>query len=83
MKTEPSATATAGAAFATQPALYVEDSFGNIITTNTSTVVAALATGSGPLQGTLSISATAGVATSLTSPTIRPKASPLNLATAL
>ena len=63
MKTEPSATATAGVAFATQPAVYVEDTFGNVVTTDTSTIVAALATGSGPLQGTLSISAVAGVAT--------------------
>jgi uncharacterized protein YunC (DUF1805 family) len=63
MKTEPSATATAGVAFATQPAVYVEDTFGNVVTTDTSTIVAALATGSGPLQGTASISAVAGVAT--------------------
>jgi large repetitive protein len=63
MKTEPSATATAGAAFATQPAVYVEDTFGNIVTTDTSTIAVALATGFGPLQGTASISALAGVAT--------------------
>ena len=63
MKTEPSATATAGVAFATQPAVYVEDTFGNVVTTDTSTIAAVLATGSGPLQGTASISAVAGVAT--------------------
>jgi len=63
VKTEPSASATAGVAFTTQPAVYVEDQFGNVVTNDSSTVTAALATGTGPLQGTATISASAGVAT--------------------
>ena len=51
--TQPSSTATAGQAFATQPVIYEEDRFGNLETADNSTVVtAALESGTGPLQGT-------------------------------
>ena len=63
IKTEPSATATAGVAFTTQPAVYVEDQFGNVATNDSSTVTAALATGTGPLQGTATATPSLGVAT--------------------
>ena len=49
---EPSAAATAGEAFATQPVIYEEDQYGNPETgDNTSTVTAALGGGAGQLQG--------------------------------
>ncbi len=51
--TEPSSTATAGHAFAIQPVIYLEDSNGNLETSDNSTVVTvSLASGSGPLGGT-------------------------------
>src|ERR1017187_6243128 len=59
----PLATAIPGPAFATQPQIAVLDAYGNVVTNDTSTVTAALATGSGPLQGTLTASAVNGVAT--------------------
>ena len=50
--TQPSATAIAGQAFAVQPVVYEEDAFGNLETTdNTSLVTATLASGVGPLEG--------------------------------
>src|SRR5207244_8965137 len=55
--------ATAGAAFTTQPAVAIEDQFGNTVTGDTSTVTVALNSGTGPLQGTLTKAAVAGVAT--------------------
>ena len=46
---QPSATATAGVAFATQPVVTEEDAFGNVITTDsTHTVTAARSTGYRP-----------------------------------
>ena len=48
---QPSATATAGVAFATQPVVIEEDQFGNVITTDSTHTVTA-ATGS---QGTASL----------------------------
>jgi streptogramin lyase len=61
--TQPSATATAGQAFATQPVIYEEDRYGNLETTDSSTVVtAALNSGAGPLQGTLTATVSGGVA---------------------
>jgi streptogramin lyase len=63
MQTQPSSTATAGQPFATQPVVYVEDAYGNLETTDNSTVVAASASGAGPLQGTTTATAKGGVAT--------------------
>src|SRR5262249_27588589 len=62
--TQPSATATAGQAFVTQPVVYEEDQYGNIETGDNSTVVtASLASGTGPLQGTMTATVQDGVAT--------------------
>jgi hypothetical protein len=62
--TLPSATATAGQPFATQPVLYEVDSYGNLVTSDNSTVItAALASGAGPLRGTTSVTMSGGVAT--------------------
>ena len=61
---EPSATATAGQAFATQPVIAEEDRFGNVETTdNSTTITASLSSGSGPLLGTTTIAVKGGVAT--------------------
>src|SRR5262249_21308473 len=63
--TQPSG-ATAGAAFGTQPVVTVEDAYGNTITTgpdSTVDVTASLASGGGSLQGTVTKTAVAGVAT--------------------
>jgi hypothetical protein len=62
--TQPSSTATAGQAFATQPVIWEEDAFGNVETGDNSTqVTAALHSGSGPLQGTTTVTVSGGVAT--------------------
>ncbi len=62
--TQPSATATAGQAFATQPVIYEEDQYGNLETGDNSTkVTASLRTGTGPLQGTTTVTVSGGVAT--------------------
>ena len=63
--TEPSATATAGAVFATQPVVYVEDQYGNLETGDDKTQVtaASLPAGSGPLQGTTTETVSGGIAT--------------------
>jgi hypothetical protein len=64
MHTQPSATATAGQAFATQPVVYELDKFGNlVITDNTTQVTASLAAGTGPLIGTTTVTVSGGVAT--------------------
>src|SRR5207253_2418212 len=54
---------TAGANLTTQPVVKVEDQYNNVVTSDTSTVTVALNAGTGPLQGTLSKAAVAGVAT--------------------
>jgi hypothetical protein len=41
----------------------IEDTFGNLVTTSAATITAALASGTGPLTGTLAVAAKAGVAT--------------------
>jgi hypothetical protein len=62
--TQPSPTATAGNPFATQPVIYEENQYGSLVTTDNSTIVtASLATGSGPLQGTLTARVSGGIAT--------------------
>jgi streptogramin lyase len=64
ISTQPSATATAGQPFATQPVVSEEDTYGNVETGDDSTVVtAALASGAGPLQGTTAVTVSGGVAT--------------------
>ena len=64
IQTQPSATGTAGVAFATQPVIYEEDQNGNLETGDNSTVVTvALASGAGPLQGTLTATVVGGIAT--------------------
>ena len=64
IQTEPSATATAGVAFGTQPVVYVEDQYGNLETgDNTTQVTARSNTGTGPLQGTTTVTVSGGIAT--------------------
>ncbi len=64
IQTQPSSTATAGQAFATQPVIDEEDPYGNLERGDNSTVVtAALSTGSGPLRGTTSVTMKGGIAT--------------------
>jgi hypothetical protein len=60
--TQPSATVAAGAALATQPVVDIDDSGGNVITSNTSTVTATLTSGSGTVTHATAV-AVAGVAT--------------------
>ena len=61
---QPSATATAGQAFATQPVVYEEDQYGNVETTDSSTVISAVPSpGAGTLQGTDTAIVSGGVAT--------------------
>ncbi len=61
---QPSASATAGVTFTSQPVIRIEDSNGNLITTDNSTVVTATrAAGSGTLQGTTTATASGGIAT--------------------
>ena len=61
--TQPSSTATAGQAFATQPVIYEEDQYGNLETGDNGTVVtASLASGSGTLKGTTQVTVAGGVA---------------------
>src|SRR5439155_24828843 len=58
VQTQPSATATAGVAFTTQPVVRIEDQFGNLRSSDTSTVItAARGTGTGALQGTTTAAA--------------------------
>ena len=63
IQTQPSATATAGQAFATQPAVEEVDQYGNVETGDNSTVITAeLSSGAGPLQGTTTATVSDGVA---------------------
>ena len=64
LATAPSSTATAGTAFAAQPVIYEEDQYGNLEAgDNTTVVTVLLASGVGPLQGTLTATVSGGVAT--------------------
>jgi hypothetical protein len=64
MVTQPSPTASAGVAFATQPAVRLQDNFGNNVSLSGRTVTASVATGSGTLAGTLTATTNAsGIAT--------------------
>ena len=51
--------------FATQPVVYVEDQYGNLETGDNTTQVtaASLPAGSGPLQGTTTVTVSGGIAT--------------------
>ena len=60
--TQPPATASAGSALAPQPVVDIQDSGGNTITSNTSTVTATLTSGSGTILNGTAV-AVAGVAT--------------------
>jgi adhesin/invasin len=62
MDIEPSTPVTAGALFGTEPAVFVEDVYGNLVTAS-STVSATVQSGIGPLTGTLTAVASGGVAT--------------------
>ena len=62
--TLPSSTATAGQAFAVQPAVRIEDALGNLVDDATSPVTLRLASGTGPLACAANpVDAVAGVAT--------------------
>ena len=64
IRTQPLPTVTAGRPFASQPIIVVEDGFGNIDTSDETTVItASLAGGGGPLQGTTTAPIYGGVAT--------------------
>src|SRR4030095_4730602 len=64
LQAQPSATATAGAAFAQQPVIRIEDVYGNLRSSDNSTVVTvSRSAGSGTLQGTLTATAVNGVVT--------------------
>lgn len=64
MVTQPSATASAGVAFATQPAVRLQDNFGNNVSLAGRAVTTSVATGAGTLAGTLTATTNAsGVAT--------------------
>ena len=62
--TQPAATATAGRPFGTQPLIDELDLYGNLETTDSSTLITAAVTfGNGPLPGTTTVSLVGGVAT--------------------
>jgi hypothetical protein len=64
IQTQPSSAASAGVLFAQQPQVRVEDQYGNLRSSDNSTVVTvARNAGNGTLQGTLSATAVNGVAT--------------------
>src|SRR5213076_40515 len=64
IQTQPSSTATAGVPFAAQPVIRIEDQFGNLRSSDSSTVVTATRTlGSGTLQGATNLTAASGVVT--------------------
>ncbi len=63
IETQPSSVATAGQAFLVQPVILEEDQYGNIETTDNYTVVTvSLSSGTGPLQGTASVTVSDGEA---------------------
>jgi hypothetical protein len=64
IQTQPSATAAAGQPFTAQPVITELDQYGNLETTDSSTVItAALSLGNGPLVGTTTAKLAGGVAT--------------------
>jgi fibronectin-binding autotransporter adhesin len=66
IQTQPSPSATAGSPFAQQPAVQIQDQFGNLRSADNSTVITAsrnAGSGSGALQGTLTATASGGIGT--------------------
>ena len=64
IQAQPSAIAIAGEVFAQQPQVRIEDAFGNLVSSDNTTVVTArTGTGTGALQGVLTATAVDGVAT--------------------
>jgi len=64
IQTQPSGTVTAGAAFPTQPVIRIEDQFGNLRSSDNSTLVSATRNaGTAVLQGAASVTAVNGLAT--------------------
>ncbi len=64
IETPPSPMATAGQTFAVQPVIYAENQYGDVVTSdNTTVVTVSLASGIGPLQGTATATVKNGVAT--------------------
>ena len=64
LETQPSSSATAGQPFPTQPVIYVEDQAGDLVVgDNTTQVTVSLRTGTGPLLGTTTVTASGGIAT--------------------
>src|SRR5207253_3143385 len=64
MQTPPSGTAPAGVAFAPPPVLRIEDAYGNLRSSDSTTIVsAARGQGSGVLQGTTNLTAVNGIVT--------------------
>ncbi|MEX0719518.1 MAG: invasin domain 3-containing protein [Balneolaceae bacterium] len=64
ISSQPSSTATAGAAFGTQPVIQIQDDFTNIISSDDFTqITVSRNSGSGTLQGTTTITANDGIAT--------------------
>ena len=62
VKTQPTAPGTSGGMLATQPAIYIQDQYGNL-TASTASITAAVGTGTWTIGGTTAIAATAGTAT--------------------
>ena len=64
LETQPSSSATAGQPFPTQPVIYVEDQAGDLVVGDSTTqVTVSLRTGTGPLLGTTTVTASGGIAT--------------------
>src|SRR5439155_17605355 len=64
IQTQPSATATAGVAFAQQPVIRLEDQFNNRVSSDNSSVVTAARHPDGdPLQGTTNVVTASGIVT--------------------
>ena len=59
---QPSATATAGVPFVTQPEVQLQDVWGNLITTSGVAVTASPESGAGTLQGTITVATVSGIA---------------------
>ncbi len=63
IQTEPPPAATAGERFNPQPVVYIEDQYDNLLTSDfTTQVTASLEVGTGPLQGTTTVTAVGGMA---------------------
>ena len=63
IKTQPTAPLTNGGLLSTQPAVYIQDQYGNTVTTSTANVVAAVSGGTWTLGGTKTVAGISGVTT--------------------